>query len=151
MADFREITPQEIAENPFKLIGGDWALVTAGDRERFNTMTISWGGMGIMWNKPVVFSFIRPQRYTFEFTEQNDRFTMSFFDEEYRKALAFCGSKSGRDMDKIAVSGLTPVEGRTVSVPALAEFPVTLECRVLYRREQDLGLIPGKIRAAMAV
>ncbi|MEE0872696.1 MAG: flavin reductase family protein [Ruminococcus sp.] len=136
MADFREITPQEIAENPFKLIGGDWALVTAGDRERFNTMTISWGGMGIMWNKPVVFSFIRPQRYTFEFTEQNDRFTMSFFDEEYRKALAFCGSKSGRDVDKVKETGLTPAFTED-GVPYFEEAKLVLVCKKLYA--QDLN------------
>ncbi|MEE0957528.1 MAG: flavin reductase family protein, partial [Ruminococcus sp.] len=101
MSQFTEIKPQEITQNPFQLIGNDWALVTAGNAEKFNTMTISWGGVGIMWNKPVTFSFIRPQRYTFGFMQENGCFSMSFFDEEYRKALAFCGSKSGRDVDKV--------------------------------------------------
>lgn len=78
MSAFKEINPKEIVESPFKLIGDDWALVTAGDREKFNTMTISWGGVGIMWGKPVVFTFIRPQRYTFAFMENGDRYTMSF-------------------------------------------------------------------------
>ena len=100
MSAFKEINPKEIVESPFKLIGDDWALVTAGDREKFNTMTISWGGVGIMWGKPVVFTFIRPQRYTFAFMENGDRYTMSFFDEKYRDALKFCGSKSGKDYDK---------------------------------------------------
>lgn len=136
MAQLREITPQEMAENPFKLIGSDWALVTAGNRERFNTMTISWGGMGIMWNKPVAFSFIRPQRYTFEFTEKNDMFTMSFFDESYRKALAFCGSKSGRDVDKVKETGLTPAFTED-GVPYFEEAKLVLVCKKLYA--QDLN------------
>lgn len=136
MAQLREITPQEMAENPFKLIGSDWALVTAGNRERFNTMTISWGGMGIMWNKPVAFSFIRPQRYTFAFTEKNDMFTMSFFDETYRKALAFCGSKSGRDVDKVKETGLTPAFTED-GVPYFEEAKLVLVCKKLYA--QDLN------------
>ena len=134
MAQLREITPQEMAENPFKLIGSDWALVTAGNRERFNTMTISWGGMGIMWNKPVAFSFIRPQRYTFEFTEKNDMFTMSFFDESYRKALAFCGSKSGRDVDKVKETGLTPAFTED-GVPYFEEAKLVLVCKKLYAQD----------------
>lgn len=72
MSDFIKITPEEIADNPFKLIGKDWGLVTAGTKDGFNTMTVSWGGVGIMWNKPVAYTFIRPQRYTFEFLEDNE-------------------------------------------------------------------------------
>ena len=102
MSDFIKINPEEIKDNPFKLIGKDWGLVTAGTKDSFNTMTVSWGGVGIMWNKPVAYTFIRPQRYTFEFLEKNDHFTLSFYGEEYRKALSFCGSKSGRDYDKPA-------------------------------------------------
>ena len=70
MARFKSIAPQELTDNTFKLIGSDWGLVTAGDSESFNTMTISWGGLGVLWNKPVAFTFIRPQRYTFEFHDQ---------------------------------------------------------------------------------
>ncbi len=136
MSQFTEIKPQEITENPFQLIGNDWALVTAGNAEKFNTMTISWGGVGIMWNKPVTFSFIRPQRYTFGFMQENGCFSMSFFDEEYRKALAFCGSKSGRDVDKVKETGLTPAfteEG----VPYFEEAKLVLVCKKLYA--QDLN------------
>ena len=117
MSAFKEINPKEIVESPFKLIGDDWALVTAGDREKFNTMTISWGGVGIMWGKPVVFTFIRPQRYTFAFMENGDRYTMSFFDEKYRDALKFCGSKSGKDYDKVKETGLTPAFTENVLMP----------------------------------
>lgn len=134
MSDFKEITPREITDNPFKLIGSDWALVTAGSSEGFNTMTVSWGGVGIMWNKPVAFTFIRPQRYTFEFTEKNGFFTMSFFDESFRKALSFCGTKSGRDVDKVKETGLTPAftdEG----VPYFKEARLVLVCKKLYAQD----------------
>lgn len=128
MSAFKEINPKEIVESPFKLIGDDWALVTAGDREKFNTMTISWGGVGIMWGKPVVFTFIRPQRYTFAFMENGDRYTMSFFDEKYRDALKFCGSKSGRDYNKVKETGLTPAFTENGSV-YFEEAKLVLECK----------------------
>lgn len=136
MSQFTAIKPQEIAENPFKLIGSDWALVTAGTPEKFNTMTISWGGVGIMWNKPVTFSFIRPQRYTFGFMQDGDCFSMSFFDEQYRKALAFCGSKSGRDVDKVKETDLTPAFTDD-GVPYFEEAKLVLICKKLYA--QDLN------------
>lgn len=95
-------------EDAFTLIGKEWMLVTAGTSESFNTMTASWGGIGWLWNKPVAFVFIRPERYTHDFIESVDRLTLSFFGEDYRKALQLCGSKSGRDTDKVAATGLTP-------------------------------------------
>jgi len=94
--DLHKIDPREINQNPFTLIDDDWFLLSAGNLSTFNTMTASWGGMGILWNKPVVFCFVRPQRYTYKFMESNDLFTMSFFDESYRKALSLCGKVSGR-------------------------------------------------------
>ncbi len=131
MSTFRELTVGEITDNPFRLIGDDWALVTSGTEERFNTMTVSWGGVGIMWGKPVAFTFIRPQRYTFEFMENNEYFTMSFFDESQRDALKFCGSRSGRDCDKVKETGLTPAftdEG----VPYFEEARLVLVCKKMY-------------------
>ena len=95
MADFIEIRPNELTDNPFELIGKDWALVTAKNGDGCNTMTASWGGVGIMWNKPVAFTFIRPQRFTFGLMENENYYTLSFFDESYRKQLQFCGTKSG--------------------------------------------------------
>ena len=131
MADFKKINPTDISESIFDLIGKDWALVTSGNAEKFNTMTVSWGGAGIMWGKPVAFTFIRPQRYTFEFTEKSGYYTMSFFDEKYRDALKLCGSKSGRDVDKVAQTGLTPAftEG---GIPYFAEARLVLVCKKLY-------------------
>ena len=105
---YKEIKPAELTGNTFHMIGSDWMLVTAADGEKFNTMTASWGGMGILWNKPVCFVFIRPQRYTYEFTEKSDTLTLSFFGGREREALTVCGRKSGRDCDKVAEAGLTP-------------------------------------------
>ena len=120
MSDFRKITPQEITSNPFRLIGSDWMLVTSandGDGMNggsdYNTMTASWGGVGILWNKPVAFVFIRPQRHTFNFTEKNSRMTLSFFTDEYKDALKFCGRQSGREFDKAKECNLTPVSDTT--------------------------------------
>lgn len=131
MSVFKEIAPKEIKNNPFELIGDDWALVTSGTREKFNTMTVSWGGVGIMWGKPAAFTFIRPQRYTFEFTENNEYYTMSFFDEKHRGALKFCGSKSGRDYDKVKETGLTPAFTED-GVPYFEEAKLVLVCKKMY-------------------
>lgn len=136
MSDFIKINPQELADNPFKLIGSDWGLVTSGTQEKLNTMTISWGGVGILWNKPVAYTFIRPQRYTYEFLEKNDMFTISFFDEEYRGALRICGSKSGRDIDKTAETGLTPAFSES-GAPYFKQARLVLVCKKLYA--QDLN------------
>ena len=95
---FREIDPKELTGNPFERIGSQWMLVTAGDQNRYNTMTASWGGLGVMWGKNVAYTVIRPQRYTYEFMESNDTYTLSFYGKEYKTALNFCGSKSGRDV-----------------------------------------------------
>lgn len=131
MAVFKEISAEQISENAFKLIGKDWALVTCGTEESFNTMTVSWGGVGIMWGKPSAFTFIRPQRYTFEFLEKNGMFSMSFFDEDYRKALQICGSKSGRDVDKVKETGLTPAFTED-GVPYFEEAKLVLICKKAY-------------------
>lgn len=119
-------------ENAFDLIGKEWMLVTAGDKTEFNTMTASWGGMGWLWNKPVAFVFIRPERYTHEFVEHGARLTLSFYGERRRDALKFCGSHSGRDSDKVAATGLRPVELETGAM-TFAEARLTLDCRKLFK------------------
>ncbi len=93
-----------------KMIRDDWALLTAGDKDCFNTMTVSWGAAGELWGKDVAIVFVRPQRYTYEFMENHDTFTLSFFNGEYKKELAFCGSKSGRDIDKASECGFNPID-----------------------------------------
>ena len=105
---FHEVPIESLEFNPFKKISKQWMLITAGDEKKSNTMTASWGGLGIMWGKNVATAYIRPNRYTKEFVDANDTFTISFFDESYRKALNICGSVSGRDKDKIKEAGLTP-------------------------------------------
>lgn len=129
--NFKRTDPEKIAENAIDLIGKQWMLITAGSLSSYNTMTASWGGMGMLWNKPVVFIFIRPQRFTYGFVESNDFFTCSFFSHKYRKALNFCGSHSGRDYDKAAETGLSPVATESGSV-AFAEANLIIECRKIY-------------------
>ena len=127
---FKEIAVEELNFNPFTKIGTKWMLITAGDEKSFNTMTASWGGMGIMWNKKVITAYIRPQRYTKEFVDANELFTVSFYDKEYRKALNICGTKSGRDCDKVKEAGLTPcfIDGTT----AFEEANMIFVLRKLY-------------------
>ncbi|MCR4649477.1 MAG: flavin reductase family protein [Lachnospiraceae bacterium] len=112
-----------------------WGLLTAGSKDKFNMMTISWGGMGTLWSKPVVTAYVRTSRYTHEFMDDNEYFTVSFFPEEYKKILGILGSKSGRDMDKINGSGLTAKEiGKSVT---FEEAEVTLLCRKLFVQRLD--------------
>ena len=132
MSDFREINPYEIMENPFKLLNKDWALVTVKNKDKENPMTISWGGLGIMWNKPVAFTFIRPQRFTYSLLENNDYYTISFFDDEYKDALKFCGSKSGRDYDKTKEIKLTPCYDQ--KAPYYKEAKLVLVCKKMYNQ-----------------
>ena len=98
----------KISYNPFKKFHEQWGLVTAGTKEKFNSMTISWGSMGTIWGKPMITVFIRPTRYTYEFIKSNEYFTVSFFDEKYRDKLSLMGNKSGRDIDKVKETGFTP-------------------------------------------
>jgi len=97
-------------EDVIDLIGQQWMLVTSGTKDSYNTMTASWGGIGYLWNKPVAFVFIRPERFTHDFIESQGLMTLSFYPEQYRNALQLCGTKSGRDIDKARETGLTPVE-----------------------------------------
>lgn len=136
MANFTEIAPQDINESAFKLIGKDWMLITAGTLDSFNTMTASWGGLGVIWNKPVCYCVIRPQRYTREFMDRGDTFTLTFFEEKHRKALEYCGSHSGKDVDKIKATGLTPVKADSGAV-YFAEARIVLECRKVYFQDID--------------
>lgn len=134
----KKIDPKELQVNSIKAIGQEWMLVTAGDMDDFNTMTASWGGLGELWNRHVAFIFVRPQRYTFEFTERETLFTLSFFDPKYRPALMLCGTRSGRDTDKIAETTLTPYATENGSV-SFREASMVLECRKLYAEPLKKG------------
>ncbi len=128
---FKKIDPEDIRENIFSLIGDDWMLITAGNRAYYNMMTASWGSAGVLWKKPVIFVFIRPQRYTYEFIEKQAHFTVSFYKNEHRNLLNLCGTTSGRDLNKMNVEGLTPMETPSGAV-AFEEAKLILECRKIY-------------------
>lgn len=128
---FEEVEVEGLALNPFAAIGSQWMLVSAGDEEACNTMTASWGGMGVLWGVPTVTIYLRPQRYTREFVEANELFTISLLGEEHREALKYCGTVTGREVPhKIEAAGLTPLflEGTT----AIGEAQTILVCRKLY-------------------
>lgn len=131
------IPVEQLCLQPFPLFDKQWFLLTAGDFEanQYNTMTISWGGLGIMWNMPVVYVVVRPQRYTVEFMQKYPTFTLSAFAEEHRAALNLLGTKSGRDLDKIARSGLTPRAASKVAAPVFAEAELVFECRKLFAQD----------------
>lgn len=131
----KEINIREVKENFVKMIADDWALVSAADGENWNTMTISWGGVGELWGKDVVFAFIRPQRYTREFMDKSDYFTVSFFDEKYKDALKICGTKSGRDCDKTALAGLSAEFDDEAVYPA--EAKLVIKCRKIAVQKMD--------------
>lgn len=131
---FQEVDISTLEFNPFDKISRQWMLVTAGNVDASNTMTASWGGVGIMWGKPVATVYIRPQRYTKEFIDKDEYFTISFLPEEYRKALNVCGTVSGRNVsDKWQEAGLHPVKiDETTAVEGAEEIFV---CRKLYAQE----------------
>lgn len=120
---------------PLYTIDKEWALLTAGEKEKYNTMTISWGGMGTIWNKPVVTVYVRPTRYTYEFMEDNEYFTVSFYNDKYKKDLGILGTKSGRDIDKVSLTTLTPdfLEKATT----FKEANVTLVCKKIYFQDLE--------------
>jgi flavin reductase (DIM6/NTAB) family NADH-FMN oxidoreductase RutF len=130
------VEPEKLGDNVFDLVGGQWMLITAGKMDSFNTMTASWGCFGVLWRKPVAVCFVRPTRHTFDFINKADYYTLSFLPEEHRKILDICGSCSGRDTDKIAATGLRPVdiEGRAVS---FEQARLIFVCKKLYAHDFD--------------
>ncbi len=133
---YKSISPYELEEGAIRLIGQDWMLITAGTLEDYNTMTASWGGLGELWGRPVSFCFIRPQRYTYSFMERFGTFTLSFFDAAYRPALNLCGSRSGRDINKAQITGLTPVQSPAGAV-YFEQARLVIECRKCYQQDID--------------
>ncbi len=127
----RQIDVKELNDNFIESIGKEWMLVTAGNKRKFNTMTASWGGVGFLWNKPVVFVFIRPERYTYGFMEEEERFTLSFLGSENQRIHKICGTKSGREVDKIKETGLLPLFTGQGGV-TFEQSRLTLECKKLY-------------------
>ena len=147
----KEISVYDLPLNPFQTVGREWMLVTAGNEARgYNTMTASWGHLGAIWgrrghgNLPTAVIYVRPQRYTKQFVDREELFTLTVFDESYRKALNYLGSHSGRDEDKVAAVGLTPVF--VDDTTAFAEAKLTLVCRKLYHAPlKEEGFVDGEI------
>jgi len=130
------VDPSLLEENPFKLIGLDWMLITAGVLDNFNTMTASYGTLGELWHRPVAYCYIRPTRHTYQFMEKHNHYSLSFFDEKYRDILKRCGSKSGRDIDKMKGIGLTPVSDDSGAV-YFSEARLVMICRKIYYQDID--------------
>ena len=129
----------ELNINPFERFDRDWALLTAGTMERFNSMTISWGSMGTIWNKPIITVYVRPDRYTWSFLQEHDTFTVSFYPARYRDALMKMGRLSGRDADKPKAAGLTPAAaGDTVT---FAEAEQTFLCKKIYMNQLNYDAV----------
>lgn len=139
MMNRSEIPAGKFDARIFYLWSDKWFLLTSGDYEErnYNTMTVAWGSFGIMWNKPFAQVVVRPTRHTFEFTEEYDSFTLCVFPERYREALRLLGTKSGRDGDKIAESGLTVSASQKITAPSFEEAELILECQKIYWDDFD--------------
>ena len=121
-------------------------LLTTKSKGRINTMTIGWGKIGIEWNKPVFIAYVRESRYTKQFLEENGEFAVSVpYGDFDSRILGYCGTKSGRETDKVKDLGLTLVDSDIISVPGIKELPLTLECKVIYKQKQDLNDIPADL------
>lgn len=137
METFREISPYDWEVNVFSAIQKEWMLLAAGNGERTNMMTASWGGLGVLWNKPVAMVFVRPQRYTKELMDGSDGFSCCFFAPEYKEQLGLCGSQSGRDVNKVEACGFDVLTRE--DIPYFAQAKAAVLCRKLYRQPLEQG------------
>jgi flavin reductase (DIM6/NTAB) family NADH-FMN oxidoreductase RutF len=130
----KKIDITKLTIQPYNLFHNQWVLLTAGDFQsgEFNAMTIGWGALGTMWSKPFVFVAVRHSRYTYVFMGKYNTFTLTAFPEEYQDSLRLLGSRTGRDGDKIKVSGLTPEASIQVAAPSFKEAELVIECRKIY-------------------
>ncbi len=141
---FKQISPEELNQNPFVAIGSEWMLIAAEKGGKTNAMTASWGGVGIMWGKPSAFVFIRQTRYTKEFVDAGDHFTLNFFGGKFKKELGYFGRVSGRDEDKIAKTGMNV--STVENVPVFDDATTVLVCRKMFTQKLDeAGFIDRKV------
>ena len=133
----------QVNVSAFEVFNNDWALVTAGTEGNYNTMTISWGGLGTLWSRPVATVYVKPIRYTHDFLESNDYFTVSFYPAEYKEALGILGTKSGRDGDNVAQAGLTPVY--LENAVTFKQAKLTILCKKIYRQDLDVSAMPEDV------
>ncbi|NLE83721.1 MAG: flavin reductase family protein [Chloroflexi bacterium] len=134
-----QINPYELNVQPHHLFDRQTLLLAAGDFASgdFNEMTIGWGSIGTMWNRPFVEVVVRPTRFTYDYMEDYDDFTVSAFPSKYRRALTHLGSRSGRDGNKLAGTDLTAIASRVVSSPSFEQAELTIECRKIYSADID--------------
>lgn len=142
---FRNIDPKALDLNPFAAIGSQWMLITAGTAEHCNTMTASWGGLGVLWGVPMATAYIRPQRYTKRFVDENEYFTLCFFGEEYRPQLNLCGTKSGRNTDKVKECSFTAAAAEC-GAPYFEQAELVLVCRRRMAMPMDPALMPEDVK-----
>ena len=142
---FEKIDAKELKDNVFSLIGERWLLITAGTAEKCNTMTASWGGLGVLWGKNCATCYVRPQRYTKEFLDREEYFTLAVLSEEKREVLRLCGSKSGREVDKVKECGFT-VKAARCGAPYFEEAELVLVCRKRYVQDMDPAQIPQDVK-----
>ena len=141
----REVNPFDYAGEICKALPGG-ILITTKAEDKVNSMTIGWGTIGIDWSRPVFIAYVRESRHTKTMLEKNGEFTINVpLEEPDRRISYLCGRKSGRDIDKIAALDLTLEEPLSISVPGIRELPLTLECKVIYKQQQDLSAIPQEI------
>lgn len=149
---FKEITVEDMTFNPFTRTNKDWILIAAGDEEENNLMTASWGLFGTLWRKSIVEIFIRPQRYTKKFADENDMLTISFLPDGYREALKICGTKSGKDMNKWEAAGLHPyyvdgtvgVEEAELIIVGKKQYTQWVDPTLFIEKENDIKCYPEK-------
>ena len=134
MNNLTRIEPSELTQNFIKLIGKDWMLISAGNTDNYNTMTANWGSIGYYANQSIATIFVRPERYTYDFVEHSDRFTLTFFGAEFREALSLLGKLSGRDCNKVEQSGLTPCFTE-LGNPSFIEAKLVMECRKIFGQQ----------------
>lgn len=145
----KKIEVKDYAGDILKALPGGLLLTTKTD-DKVNSMVIGWGTFGINWSRPVFAVYVREGRFTREQLDKNPEFTVNVPMGDYDKnIIAVCGGKSGRYIDKVAEAGLTLTDPEVISVPAVKEFPLTLECKVIYRQPQDLDLLPEDIQTRM--
>ena len=136
---FKKVDKKDLQLNPVKMFANDWPLLSAVDEENgYNTMTIAWGHIGAIWNRPTITIYVRPQRYTKEFIDRNELFTVSVLPSACKDALAYLGKTSGRDEDKVAKVGITPIF--TQDTTYFKEAELVFICRKLYQapiKEED--------------
>ena len=143
---FKKVDPRDLELNVFSAIGDQWMLITAGTEECSNTMTASWGGLGILWGKPMAIAYIRPQRYTKQFVDSQEYFTLSFYPDEYRPALSLCGTKSGRDMDTAKECGFTLALSDEGKAPYYEQAELVFVCRKRMVIPMDPEAMPDEVK-----